>query len=120
MAFLNENGLARLWMHITTALNNKVDVAIESIKPKRTVITLPAVNWNGNENPWHQVVHIDGVTTSSKINLYATALQVVDMQNNEFSLMAENDNGVVTVYALGNKPTSDYTIQAEITEVVLV
>ena len=32
----------------------------------------------------------------------------------------ENVDGEVTVYALGSKPTSDYTMQATITETVIV
>ena len=31
--------------------------------------------------------------------------------------MTENEDGVVTVYAIGDKPTQDYTMQAQITEV---
>ena len=34
--------------------------------------------------------------------------------------MAENDDGVITVYAIGSKPTVDYTMQALITEVTVV
>ena len=85
--------------------------------PKRTTITLPAASWTGSSNPWSQVVTIKSVHSKNKIDLQPTAAQIVDMQNNEIALMAENNNGTVTVYAIGNKPTVDYTIQVLITEV---
>ena len=88
--------------------------------PKLTTVTFPAASWTGDANPWSQVVTVNGVTANSKVDLRATALQVVELQNNDIAFMAENDDGVVTVYALGSKPTVDYTIQAEITEVVVV
>ena len=89
-------------------------------KPKCTNITLLADNWTGDTNPWHQVVTINGVTENSRVYLHATALQIVELQDNDIAFIAENNDGVVTVYALGSKPTVDYTIQAEITEVDVV
>ena len=89
-------------------------------KPKCTNITLLADNWAGEANPWYQVVTINGVTENSRVYLHATALQIVELQDNDIAFIAENNDGVVTVYALGSKPTVDYTIQAEITEVVVV
>lgn len=93
---------------------------LASILPKMTTITLPASSWAGDANPWSQVVTMNGVTANSKIDLQPTALQIVDMQNNDIALMAENDDGIVTVYAIGSKPTVDYTMQALITEVAIV
>jgi hypothetical protein len=91
-----------------------------SLVPKRTTITLSANAWTGDSNPWSQVVTMNGVTVNSKIDLHPTALQIIELQNSDIALMAENDDGVVTVYALGDKPTVDYTIQALITEVAVV
>lgn len=88
--------------------------------PKVTNVTLYATSWAGDANPYSQVVTINGVTVNSKVDLQPTALQIVDLQNNDIALMAENDNGVVTVYAIGGKPTVDYTMQALITEVAIV
>ena len=87
---------------------------------KLTTVTLLAANWSGEANPWSQVVTIDGVTPNSKIDLRATALQIVELQDNDIAFIAENDDGVITVYALGSKPETDYVLQAEITEVVVV
>lgn len=91
-----------------------------SLLPKRTSVTLPATNWTGSTNPWSQVVTISGITANSKVDLQPTAVQIVEMQNNDIALMTENNNGVITVYAIGSKPTKNYTMQVLITEVIPV
>lgn len=95
-------------------------VDMDSLKPKCTTITLSASAWTGDTNPYSQVITINGIDVNSKVDLQPTAYQIVEMQNNDIALMAENDNGVVTVYAIGGKPTVDYTMQALITEVTVV
>lgn len=99
---------------INTAIANKADA------PKLTNVSILASNWIGESNPWSQVVTMNGVTNNSKIDLQPTALQIVELQDNDIALIAENTNGIVTIYALGSKPTKDYTMQALITEVVVV
>jgi hypothetical protein len=89
-------------------------------KPKITTITLPAANWTGSANPWSQVVTVNGVTANSKVDLQPTAIQIVELQDSEITLMMQNDDGVVTAWAIGNKPTKDYTMQVLITEVMRV
>lgn len=89
-------------------------------KPKLATITMSAANWTGDKNPWSQVVAINGVTANSKIDLQPTAVQIVELQDADIMLMVENNNGTATAYALGDKPTKDYTMQALITEVTPV
>jgi hypothetical protein len=103
-------------IHITEAERttwNSTTVRVSSI-------TLTANGWIGTSNPWSQVVVVDGVTGKTKIDLYPTATQMIALQDNDIALMAENNDGTVTVYAFGEKPTVDYTIQATLTEVVPV
>ena len=88
--------------------------------PKSTSISILAASWTGSANPWSQVVTVNGVTANSKVDLQPTATQIIDLQNNGVALMTENNSGVITVYALGNKPTSDYTMQVLITETISV
>ena len=88
--------------------------------PKLTSITMPAASWSGSSNPYSQVVACNGVNVNSKLDLQPTPAQIVELQDAEISLMATNTNGVVTVWAIGNKPTSDYTMDVLITEVVVV
>jgi hypothetical protein len=88
--------------------------------PKLTNITIPAAHWVGSVSPYSQVVLCNGVNVNSKLDLQPTPTQIVELQDAEISLVATNNNGVVTVYAIGNKPASDYTMQMLITEVVPV
>ena len=43
--------------------------------------------------------------------------QLVIFYEKDLTFVTENEGGVVTVYAIGQKPTNDYTIQVTITEV---
>ena len=110
----------------TTGQFEKVGPAVASmidtinLLPKRTSITLPAANWTGNTNPWSQVITVNSVTAHSKLDLQPTALQIVALQDSEITLMLQNNNGVITAWAIGNKPTQDYEMQVLITEVVSV
>lgn len=97
-----------------------VDNAIAAMKPKSTSITLPAAAWTGDANPYSQVVTVSGVTANSKVDLQPTAVQIVELQDADIAFMTENNDGVITVYAIGGKPEVDYTMQVLITEVVPV
>lgn len=93
------------------------------VLPRITTITLSAANWNGNSNPWSQAVEITAdanIGISSKLDPQPTAQQIVSMQNEETSIMLSNEGGYVVAYAIGNKPTVDYTMQVLITEVAFV
>lgn len=80
-------------------------------------VTVAADSWTGTESPYSQVVTLDGVTPNSKVDLNPTGEQLNSLTTNRTILNTANDNGTVTVYAIGNKPTEDYTMQATITEV---
>lgn len=87
----------------------------------RTVeISLPSSSWVSESDSKHyQVVSIAGVTEYSKIDLQPTVEQLAIFYEKDITFVTENDNGTVTVYCIGQKPTLDYTMQATITEVVL-
>jgi hypothetical protein len=103
-----------------TSVSEQINTAVVALLPKCTTITLPAANWTGDANPWSQVVTVNGVTANSKVDLQPTAVQIVELQDSEITLMLQNDNGIITAWAIGNKPTEDYTMQVLITEVVRV
>lgn len=88
--------------------------------PKLTTITIFAENWIENGNLWSQVVTCNGVDVYSKLDLQPTPTQIIELQDAEISLIATNSNGVVTIYAIGDKPQTDMTMQVLITEVSLV
>lgn len=83
-------------------------------------VVLLAANWVATEyeNKFAQVVAIDGVTENSQVDLTPSADQLVIFYEKDLALVAENEGGTVTVYAIGQKPTNDYTIQVTITETV--
>ena len=85
---------------------------------KLTEITLPAANWKGGESPYSQIVEVEGVSVNSMVNLQPSVEQLEIFHDKDIAFTTENDGGVVTVYAIGDKPTNDYIIQATIMEVV--
>ena len=84
-----------------------------------SAVELLAANWQGNASPYSQVVNIAGVTERSQVNLNPTIEQLAVFHDKDLTLVTQNENGVVKVYALGDKPTNDYTIQVSVTEVVV-
>ena len=90
------------------------------VLPRIATVTLSKSAWNGNSEPYSQAVNIATATATSKVDLQPTAQQIVALQNSETSLMIENNNGAFTCYAIGSKPTQDYTMQVLIQEVAYV
>ena len=81
-------------------------------------VTLPASAWvTETENLHYQVVTINGTTEYSKVDLLPSAEQLAIFHNKDVAFVTENEDGVVTVYAIGDKPQNDYTMQVSITEV---
>ena len=96
--------------------------------PKTVFISLLSDNWvqaideDGNivENKWSQVVLQDStdITEYSKVDLQPNADQLTIFHEKDLTFVAENEDGVVTVFCVGYAPTNDYVIQATITEVI--
>lgn len=85
---------------------------------KLTEVTLLAADWKGAESPYSQVVAVEGVSVNSLVDLQPSVEQLEIFHDKDIAFCTENDGGVVTVYAIGDKPTNDYTIQATIMEVI--
>lgn len=102
------------------AFKESVNAALDSLQLAAAVITeitLYASEWVGDASPYSQVLNIEGVTEYSKVDLQPDANLLAIFHEKDLALVAENEDGVVTVYAIGDKPTRDYTMQASITEV---
>lgn len=82
-------------------------------------VTLSASKWAGSNSLYSQVVTIDGITPYSKVDLLPSVEQLAIFFNKNVSFVTENEDGVVTVYAIGDKPQLDYTMQVSITEVTV-
>ena len=96
---------------------------LESLKVRTTYaakiseVTLLADAWVGTDSLYSQVVSIDGVTANSQVDLTPSVEQLAIFYEKDLTFVTENENGVVTVFAIGQKPQNDYTIQVTITEV---
>ncbi len=94
---------------------------VGGVMPKPTAriayVDLLAANWVGDSNPYSQVVEINGITEYSQVDLTPNIEQLVIFYEKDLGFVTENEDGVVTVYAIGQKPENDYTIQVTITEV---
>ena len=82
-----------------------------------TEVTLRASAWTGENSPYSQAVTIDGITKYSKVDLLPSVEQLAIFHNKDVTFVTENEDGVVTVYAIGDKPILDYTMQAQVSEV---
>ena len=95
--------------------------ALEQIQSPEFVnsVTLFSANWVGDASPYSQVVFVEGATQYSKIDLQPSTEQLAIFHEKDLAFVAENDDGVITVYCVGQKPANDYTIQITVTEVVV-
>lgn len=80
-------------------------------------VTLKANAWSGDGERYSQVVGIPGVTSCTKVDLQPTSEQLAEFHYKVLAFVAENEGGLVTVYAIGDRPSEDHTIQVTLTEV---
>lgn len=111
-------------MAITGQVSSRVTLSgsVQNVQAKGAVavlteVTLLASAWVGDASPYSQVVEVSGVTANSLVDLQPSVEQLTIFSEKDLLFTTENDDGVVTVYALGDKPQNDYTIQATILEV---
>lgn len=108
---------------ISVTYNRDVNIALQQLInrfiPKVTSVTLLAAKWVGDASPYSQTITVAEATPNSKIDLNPTVEQLNIFHNKDIAFVVENDNGVITVYCVGQKPTTNYTMQASITEVMI-
>ena len=111
---------------LTAAHLNHIEDALEElfnggggsvVAPRIGIVTLLASKWQGKDSLYSQVVTINGVTKYSQVDITPSVEQLAIFYNKDVTFVTENENGTVTVYAIGQKPENDYTIQVTITEV---
>lgn len=91
------------------------------ILPTPASIALYADRWQqDSDKKYCQVVQVNNatITPNSKVDLQPSAEQLTIFHEKDLAFVTENEDGVVSVYCIGQVPTNDYTIQATITEVV--
>lgn len=95
----------------------KIELMEAAENPTIVDVFLPQSGWVGDASPYSQVVTIEGATANSQVDLTPSVEQLTIFHQKDLTFVAENENGIITVYAVGDKPTNDYTIQATVTEV---
>lgn len=90
-------------------------------KSKIKSITLSST-WTGSASPYTHSVTISGytVTANTKVDLQPAAeviQQLID--DGVLGLYIINNNGTLTAYAIGEKPTASLTIQVTVSEVTV-
>jgi hypothetical protein len=116
--WINPNGADEDIDKKLSALQEKVDLLYAKSLVKTVTINLLASAWvEDSSNQFSQVVVIADITPYSKVDLQPTTEQLLIFYEKDIAFVTENDDGVVTVYCIGQKPINDYSMQATITEV---
>lgn len=85
--------------------------------PRVVNISLLAEAWVGETSPYSQTIEVLNATEYSKVDLQPSVEQLEVFHEKDLTFLTENDEGVITVYAVGDKPKNDYTVQATVMEV---
>lgn len=91
------------------------------ILPKPISVTIYPDKWiQAADDRWYQVVTVDNakITPNSKIDLQPSPEQLCIFHNKDLAFVTENEDGVVSVFCVGQVPTNEYTIQATVTEII--
>lgn len=108
---------------------------LEYISPDSFVLPKP-ISVTLYADKWKQVVDLDGadvvdtysqvvtvenaiITPNSKVDLQPTTSDLCRLYDWGVALTTKNEGGIVTVYAVGDRPSESLNIQATVAEVVL-
>lgn len=96
-----------------------MEASVGSPKASIGTVELLSSNWTGSGNLYSQVVSVEGVTVTenSQVDLTPSVEQLVVFYEKDLTFVTEQENSILTVYVIGQKPENDYTIQVTITEV---
>lgn len=119
-----DNGIPRLKIGDgSTPYSQLPYMSVDSfILPTPTSVTLYADKWEqAADHRWYQEVTVDNatITAQSKVDLQPSSEQLTIFHQKDLAFVTENEDGVVSVYCVGQVPTNDYTIQATVMEVAV-
>jgi len=86
---------------------------------RMTELYLPLSDWKGSVSPFSQKVALEGISIRSKVDLLPSCEQLEAFREKELAFTTENQDGVLTVYAIGDCPDTDLVFQASISEVTV-
>ena len=102
---------------LRTLTLNGTTYEVESSHASIHTVTLSASTWVGSGSKYSQVVSIPGITTKTKVDIQPTEDLLALLYLASFGLYVENNEGVVTVFAIGATPNIDITVQLTLSEV---
>lgn len=119
MTFIASKANAVVDVEYNKDINPTITKLLNGLNPSAKIaeVSLWADAWIGTQSPYSQVVSIAGVTPNSQVDLTPSVEQLSIFHNKDLAFVTENENGIVTVYAIGQKPTNNYIMQVTITEV---
>ena len=88
-----------------------------TVTSKLSTVTVLADAWKNATSPYTQEVELTDVSKNSQVNIALSMEQLAELSEKVLGFVAVNDDGVVTVYAFGEKPSKDYTLQVTIQDV---
>lgn len=101
--------------------------ALAKALPRIVTVTLDVEQWSKvtcETDPklgyYGQTIILNDVTERSRLDLQPSADMLAEFQNLSLVFVAENKNGVITVYSVGDMPLKSYTMQATIVETEFV
>lgn len=119
-----DNGIPRL--KLGDGINEFSDLPYISadsfVLPNPVFVTLYADKWvKATDDRWYQIVSVQNarVTANSKVDLQPGAEQLSIFHEKDLAFVAENSGGIISVFCVGQVPTSDYTVQATVIEVAV-
>ena len=102
-------------------MSSKKIQILGSLSPTNNIkiaeVTLYSAGWEGDKSPYSQIIELDGITMYSQVDLKPSVAQLAEFYDKDLAFVTENEDGIVTVYAIGDKPANDHTMQVAITEV---
>ena len=117
-----DNGIPRLKIgNGTNEFSALPYMSVDSfILPTPARIHLSTSWTKDTDNRYYQVVTVQNaiITPNSKVDLQPDATQLSIFHEKDLAFVAENEDGVISVYCVGQVPLNEYDIQATVTEVI--
>jgi hypothetical protein len=101
---------------IADAANEAAKAAKEDANDLLVTITLSAADWSGTQSPYVQTVSVAEDLSDRHVALLPDKQVLFQLFTNGTALTTENNGETVTVYAIGNKPEFDMTMQAALSK----
>ena len=102
---------------LRTLTLNGTTYEVESSHATVHTVTLAADKWVYSGGMYSQVVDLPGITKQTKIDIQPTSDLLALLYLMSFGIYVENNEGVVTVIALGANPNMDIEVQFTASEV---